>query len=179
MSDLSFLATTSLQLTFAFGCCVFDFHCELTLPPVFSYAYNKAAHLSTGTKPLCLVLSHPPPEFTFDHTARRQCMIPTSDRQEEYVQRLQIKISKAKPSLDRAQTRYKRNFDKSIWPWNTFTEAISFFFDVHDQASGKDKYLVRTSCTIMFHFLSVCCLLEYSPPPSNEGNPLSVSLLTA
>lgn len=58
--------------------------------PIRSYAYKMASHRSTGTTLFDLVLGDPPPEFTSDQTAHRQSEVTTSDRREDYVQRLQV-----------------------------------------------------------------------------------------
>ena len=81
--------------------------------PALCYAYNMSVHSTIGTTPFDLVLSRPPPEITRD--LRLQSRARTARAQKsDYVQRLQVALQKASRSLQRAQARYKRDFDRGI-----------------------------------------------------------------
>ena len=77
--------------------------------PALTYAYNTAVHRSTGTTPFDLVLSRPPPSFT------NNIITGSSERSDmTFAQRLRDSIDRARSHMDKAQARYKRDFDRRV-----------------------------------------------------------------
>lgn len=71
-----------------------------------------AINVSMGTTRFDLVLSRTPPEIDLDHTPHLKRVFTSINRHEDNLHRLQVSIARAKTSLDRAQARYKRDFEK-------------------------------------------------------------------
>ena len=106
--------------------------------PALCYAYNMSVHSTTCTTPFDLVLSRPPPEFTRDN--RPQLRARTARAQKnDYVQRLQVALQKASRSLQRAQARYKRDFDRGIRATRRIRTDNYIFLDTHDGPAKRPK----------------------------------------
>ena len=103
--------------------------------PSLCYAYNTSVHRSTGTTPFDLVLSRAPPDFVVSHNLRRK-EPPTVAERNDYVQRLESAIGKAKVSLKKTQERYKKDFDARVRRRRPICVGDAVYLDVHD---GLDK----------------------------------------
>ena len=57
------------------------------------------------------VLKHAPPELSIKHDSSRKASAPT---REVYVERLKLSFGKARKSLNKAQSRYKKTFGKRV-----------------------------------------------------------------
>ena len=102
------------------------------------YAYNTSVHRTTGTTPFDLVLSRVPPDFATTHRAGPKGPSEAAAR-DDYIQRLEQALSKAKASLQRTQARYKRNFDARLRRRRAITPEDAVYLDVHDGAGKRPK----------------------------------------
>ena len=103
------------------------------------YAYNMSVHSTTGTTPFDLVLSRPPPDFTDDHRPQSRAR-PMRAQKSDYVRRLHVAPQKASRSLERAQARYKRDFDRGMRATTRRIETGDhIFLDTHDGAAKRPK----------------------------------------
>lgn len=79
-----------------------------------------------------------PEEFRLEHTALQQRVMPTKDRQEYDVQRLQAIISNPKVAPNLTQARYKHYIYKRIRKSKPVSEGCSVSVHVNGQESGKE-----------------------------------------
>lgn len=106
-----------------------------------SYAYNSHVHRSTGTTPFDLVLSRPPPDFALHHDVSREAP-PGMHRKDDFVARLQSSMRKARASLLRTQSRYKRDFDRRVRKVRKTIRAGDYvFLDPTDGSKAKTPKL--------------------------------------
>ena len=106
--------------------------------PALCYAYNMSVHSTTNTTPLDLVLSRPPPEFTRDHRPQSKAR-PARAQKNDYVRRLHIALQKTSRSLESAQARFKRDFDRGIRTTRRIETGDHIFLDTHDGAAKRPK----------------------------------------
>ena len=106
--------------------------------PALCYTYTMSVHSTTGTTPFDLVLSRPPPEFTRDDRPQSRARTPRAQKS-EYVQRLQVALQKASRSLQRAQARYRRDFDRGIRVTRRIQTDDYIFLDAHDGTAKRPK----------------------------------------
>ena len=74
------------------------------------YAYNTSVQTKSNMQ-FELVLTCAPPEFSIKHDPGRKARAPS---REEYVERVNITLGKVRESLNKAQARYKKTFDKRV-----------------------------------------------------------------
>ena len=102
------------------------------------YAYNTAVHRSTGTTPFDLVLTRAPPDFATTRRAQPKGPYTAADR-DDYAQRLEEALKKARASLQRTQARYKRNFDARLRRRRAIMPGDAVYLDTHDGAAKRPK----------------------------------------
>lgn len=108
----------------------------------FTHAYNQNVHRAIDTRPLDLVRSRSPPEFSlhYDDDAPPQ----TGKERTDFLEHLQKAIEKASTSLGKAQRCYKSYFDKrfrkaldrpTVGGWIFLNRSDAFYKPIGDDGS--------------------------------------------
>ncbi len=90
--------------------------------PALSYAYNRGVHKSTRTTPFDLVLSRPPTPLGAE-SVRDWPAIGPSWSKATFLRKLSEAVRSTSERIERAQTRYKRSFDRSVFEANRNLKA--------------------------------------------------------
>jgi hypothetical protein len=78
-----------------------------------TFAYNCRVHSSLGMPPFELALSRPPRTLSLQASPRSQELTPETEKK-DFLERLKTLRLSANQNLHKAQTRYKRNYDRGI-----------------------------------------------------------------
>ena len=101
-----------------------------------TYAYNNHVHRSTKTTPFELVLSRPPPEFSLDHRLNPR-QKPDAVKKADFINRMDDAIQKAYASLRSTQTKYKKDYDRSVKTSNATIKAGDWVLLDNPEAQPK------------------------------------------
>ena len=83
---------------------------------LLTYAYNTQVHPTTGVALFELILSNPPKPLTIRREPSHKDAVEPRRLQDQFQNAMKILQARAVKQMHRAQSRYKRNFDKSIRP---------------------------------------------------------------
>lgn len=106
-----------------------------------TYAYNCRVHSSLGMPPFELALSRPPPTLSLQVSPRPEEVSPKTLKR-EFLERLKTLRLRAGVNLHKAQARYKRNYDRGVYPKNTgLTEGDEAYVRVEVTETGRNHKL--------------------------------------
>ena len=93
--------------------------------PAISFAYNTQVHSTTGMRPFDLVLSRDISSLTLEQPPQDEAVEPKQIRK-RWLNKLQHLMKQHKLSVQKAQARYKRNFDRRMRAQTYYPEPGSF-----------------------------------------------------
>jgi hypothetical protein len=82
-----------------------------------TFAYNFRVHSSLGIPSFDLALSRPPPSLSLQTLPRTEEVTPMTEKR-DFLERVKTLRLRANGNLQKAQVRYKRNYDRAVQPKN-------------------------------------------------------------
>ena len=142
-----------------------------------AYGYNNTVHRATSCTPFTLMITYPPPHLSLtradavDHTDLTVRMV-----KQRFLKRLKNLMATAKSQLEKAQAKYKENFDDRVKPSaEKYRKNDYVFISREAVATGLSDHKLRSKAIGPFKILRVNPIARYAVVKLDSGQESVVS----
>ena len=118
-----------------------------------TYGYNCQVHRITGVAPFELVLSRPPGHLSLENTPSLSENLGTKQYRHRFQTRLRNLIEKSSKKIQKAQSRYKADFDRRIRPPTEDIESGHYVYLGRETAGDGVKQMLTSPVSGPFKVL--------------------------